>query len=158
MIETLSMEHISPFSLRFKKKSEKALLTEISKLTNEVEKKLQDENISKIKQLEIENENLKLRVDNFVELAPTLVAKDEFQQLLDENLNLKEQLSSCQMENSSLNAVIEEMKLNEIALVGQLGKLKKAERIPCSICKKLCNSERSLQRHIIDKHSHNNDF
>ena len=92
------------------------------------------------------------------QLVPSMVAKDEVQKLLVENSNLKEQLSSSQMENSVLNQNIQKMNLKEIALEEQLAKLKKAERIPCSICKKLCNSEKSLQRHIIDKHIRDNDF
>ena len=114
------------------KKSLKAFMTEVSKLTNGVEKKLQDENVSKIKQLELENENLKSKGYYLIELFLTLVARDELQELQVENSNLKEQIKTFQIRNSALNAVIQEMKL---ILEGQLGKFKKAERIPCSICK-----------------------
>ena len=92
------------------------------------------------------------------QLVHSMVPKDEVQKLLVENSNLKEQLSTSHKENSVLNENIQKMKWNEIALVEQLAKLKKAERIPCSICKKLCNSEKSLQRHITDKHIRDNDF
>ena len=107
-------------------------MTEVSKLTNGVKKKPQDENVSKIKQLELENENLKSKGYYLFELFLTLVARDELQKLQVENSNLKEQINTFQIRNSALNAVIQEMKL---ILKGQLGKFKKAERIPCSICK-----------------------
>ena len=152
------MEHISNFNMKFKKKSEKALMTEVSKMKIEFEKNLQNENVSKIKQLEMENESLKSKLDHFIQLVPSLVAKEEVQRLLVENSNLKGQLTNSHMENFVLKENIQKMKFNEIALEEQLVKLKKAERIPCSICRKLCNSEKSLQRHIIDKHLRDNDF
>ena len=152
------MEHISNFNMKFKKKSEKALMTEVSKMKIEFEKNLQNENVSKIKQLEMENESLKSKLDHFIQLVPSLVAKEEAQRLLVENSNLKGQLTNSHMENFVLKENIQKMKFNEIALEEQLVKLKKAERIPCSICRKLCNSEKSLQRHIIDKHLRDNDF
>ena len=152
------MEHISNFNMKFKKKSEKALITEVSKMKIEFEKNLQNENVSKIKQLEMENESLKSKLDHFIQLVPSLVAKEEVQRLLVENSNLKGQLTNSHMENFVLKENIQKMKFNEIALEEQLVKLKKAERIPCSICRKLCNSEKSLQRHIIDKHLRDNDF
>ena len=144
--------------MKFKKKSEKALITEVSKMKIEFEKNLQNENVSKIKQLEMENESLKSKLDHFIQLVPSLVAKEEAQRLLVENSNLKGQLTNSHMENFVLKENIQKMKFNEIALEEQLVKLKKAERIPCSICRKLCNSEKSLQRHIIDKHLRDNDF
>ena len=144
--------------MKFKKKSEKALMTEVSKMKIEFEKNLQNENVSKIKQLEMENESLKSKLDHFIQLVPSLVAKEEAQRLLVENSNLKGQLTNSHMENFVLKENIQKMKFNEIALEEQLVKLKKAERIPCSICRKLCNSEKSLQRHIIDKHLRDNDF
>ena len=144
--------------MKFKKKSEKALITEVSKMKIEFEKNLQNENVSKIKQLEMENESLKSKLDHFIQLVPSLVAKEEVQRLLVENSNLKGQLTNSHMENFVLKENIQKMKFNEIALEEQLVKLKKAERIPCSICRKLCNSEKSLQRHIIDKHLRDNDF
>ena len=144
--------------MKFKKKSEKALMTEVSKMKIEFEKNLQNENVSKIKQLEMENESLKSKLDHFIQLVPSLVAKEEVQRLLVENSNLKGQLTNSHMENFVLKENIQKMKFNEIALEEQLVKLKKAERIPCSICRKLCNSEKSLQRHIIDKHLRDNDF
>ena len=60
------MENISNFNpLKFKKKSERALMTEVSKLKNGFEKNLQDGNVFQIKQLQMENENLKLKLDYF---------------------------------------------------------------------------------------------
>ena len=69
-------------------------MTEVSKLTNGIEKKLQDENVSKIKQLELENENLKSKGYYLIELFLTLVARDELQKLQVENSNLKEQINT----------------------------------------------------------------
>ena len=158
MVRSNRVEHISNFNMKFKKKSEKALMTEVSKMKIEFEKNLQNENVSKIKQLEMENESLKSKLDHFIQLVPSLVAKEEVQRLLVENSNLKGQLTNSHMENFVLKENIQKMKFNEIALEEQLVKLKKAERIPCSICRKLCNSEKSLQRHIIDKHLRDNDF
>ena len=105
----------------------------------------------------MENGDLRSKVDYFNQLVPSLVAKEELEKLLVENSHLKEQRATLEMENSALSGDIQKMKLNESALVEQLGKSMKI-RIPCSICKKLCNSEKSLQRHITDKHMRDNDF
>ena len=123
-------------------------MTEVVKIKHEIEKNFQDENVCKIQDLQMENESLKSNLDYF------RGAKEE---LMWENSNLKQQLTMSNLENSVLKDNIQKMKLNEMALEEQVAKLKK-KRIPCSHCKKLCNSEKSLQRHIADKHIRNNDF
>ena len=65
LLRNNTMEHISNFNMSFKKKSEKALITEVKKLKDEFEKNLQHENVSKIQQLQIENKNLKSKLDYF---------------------------------------------------------------------------------------------
>ena len=66
---------------------------------------------------------------------------------------LQEDLISKTDENCFLRSEIEVLKNKVSAIEVQVEKNKKPERIPCSYCSKLCNSENSFKRHMIDKHN-----
>ena len=134
--------------------------------------------VSRMAALEDENEKLKLKVEAVTKAFANYVTKTEFDsqdsqtkvgmvQLqnimtavkeeaakMTQIVNvLQEDLKSKTDENCSLRSEIKVLKNKVSVIEVQVEKNKKPERIPCSFCTKLCNSENSFRRHIIDKHN-----